>query len=77
MQGRLLKGLTALAAAFLLAGPGQAAAQPADAVYLHGNILTVDEAQPKAEAVAVRDGRIVAVGLDRDIEKLRGPRTRT
>ncbi len=77
MRGRLLGGILALAAVSLLAGSGNAATRPADVVYLHGNILTVDEVQPRAEAVAVRDGRIIAVGRDRDVARLRGPRTLT
>jgi hypothetical protein len=34
----------------------------ADTIYMGGQILTIDDAQPTAEAVAVRDGRILAVG---------------
>lgn len=40
-------------------GPGQ---EPADRVFLNGAIYTVDEERSWAEAVAVRDGRIVYVG---------------
>ena len=31
-------------------------------LYYNGNIITMNEAQPKAEAVLLEDGRIVAVG---------------
>ena len=34
----------------------------ADTIYTGGPILTIDDARPKAEAVAVNDGRILAVG---------------
>ena len=34
----------------------------ADSIYLGGPIVTVNDAQPSAEAVAVRNGRILAVG---------------
>ena len=34
----------------------------ADTVYHQGTILTMNDAQPEAEAVAVRNGRIIAVG---------------
>jgi predicted amidohydrolase YtcJ len=34
----------------------------ADAVYLNGKIITVDDANPKATAVAIKDGKIVYVG---------------
>lgn len=35
---------------------------PADAVFVEGVVHTLDPAQPLASAVAIRDGRIVAVG---------------
>jgi predicted amidohydrolase YtcJ len=54
-------------------GPG---GLPADVVLLNGNVITVDAADRIAEAVAVRDGKIVAVGSDREIERLIGPETR-
>ena len=34
----------------------------ADTIYMGGPILTIDDARGTAEAVAVRDGRILAVG---------------
>ncbi|AMO63192.1 putative TIM-barrel fold metal-dependent hydrolase [Mycolicibacterium phlei] len=47
---------------------------PADLV-LRGTILTVDDRQPTAEALAVSDGRIVAVGARSDVEGWIGPGT--
>jgi predicted amidohydrolase YtcJ len=43
-------------------------ARPADLVLRGGRIYTVDERQPWAEAVAIRDGVYVAVGSQREIE---------
>ena len=40
-----------------------------DAIYLGGDILTVNDAQPTAEAVAVKDGKILAVGSRAVVEK--------
>jgi len=37
-------------------------ADTADTIYHNGTILTINDAQPTAEAVAVKDGRIIAVG---------------
>jgi hypothetical protein len=37
----------------------------ADTIYTGGDIVTIDDGQPTAESVAVKDGRIVGVG-DRD-----------
>ena len=48
----------------------------ADALYFGGPIVTVDDALPSAEAVAVREGRIQAVGPLADLEALAGPDTR-
>lgn len=42
----------------------------------HANVLTMDEAAPNAQLVAVVGGRIAAVGSDHDLEALRGPGTR-
>lgn len=48
----------------------------ADTIYT-GDIVTVDNAQPTAEAVAVKSGRIAAVGArDQVIDQHRGSRTR-
>ncbi len=41
----------------------------ADLVLLNGNIATIDENNPNAEAIAVKDGKILAVGFEDEIEK--------
>jgi len=47
-------------------------------IYKNGTILTMDEAAPKAEAIAVgRDGRILAVGSESEVGNLAGRETRT
>lgn len=53
-------------------GPSQAAA---DMILLGGEIYTVEADQPRAEGVAVRDGRIVAVGSESEVSSYRGPNT--
>ena len=57
----------AVAAACTPAGPKPE--QTADAIYTGGDIVTVNDAQPTAEALAVKDGKILAVGAKADIEK--------
>ena len=52
-----------------------AADAPADRVLLNGNVLTVDAQDSVAEAIAIRDGRITAVGATTEIEALAGPDT--
>ncbi|MCX7229314.1 MAG: amidohydrolase [Burkholderiales bacterium] len=65
----------ALLAALALV-PAAVLAQPADAIWTGGPIVTVNDAQPSAEAVAVRGGKIVGVGARADIERrFRGPKT--
>jgi predicted amidohydrolase YtcJ len=60
-------------AVLVLANPLIAAsptyAQVADTIYLGGDIVTVNDRQPAAEAVAVKDGKILAVGLRAAIER--------
>lgn len=47
-------------------------------IYKNGTILTMDEAAPKAEAIAVgSDGRILAVGSEREVSNLASRETRT
>src|SRR6266542_3191027 len=48
----------------------------ADTVFKNGNIYTVAERQPKAEAVAVKGDRIIFVGSNREAEKYLGSNTR-
>jgi len=60
----------------LTAGLDAASAQPsASLVLLNGKIWTVNDAQPRAEAVACLGSRIVAVGSNGDIRKWIGPST--
>ena len=51
--------------------------KPPDTLLLHGRIYTVDAKRPWAEALAIRDGKIIAVGSDKEISDLRGPATKT
>ncbi len=51
-------------------------AQSADQIWSGGPILTIDDAAPRAEAIAVREGRILAVGSREQVLKHRGPQTR-
>src|SRR5262245_41232541 len=53
-----------------------ASAQVADLVLVNGKIVTVDSRSSVQEAIAVRGGRIAAVGTTADVRKLAGPGTR-
>ncbi len=41
----------------------------ADAIYVGGDIVTISDAQPVAEALAVKDGKILAVGTRAELEQ--------
>lgn len=61
--------LTTSALALLLA------AEAPDRVLVNGVVHTMDEARPRAEAVAITAGRISAVGSSAEVLALKGPRT--
>jgi len=52
-----------------------AGAADASRIFVGGPIVTVDAAKPNAEAVAVRDRRMVPVGKRTEVLKLMGPTT--
>lgn len=64
----LLCGLT-------VAAGSAVADEAADLVLTDALVYTMNEAEPWAEAVAIRDGRIVAVGSNRTVQAHVGPRT--
>ncbi len=47
----------------------------ADVIFINGNIYTVDEDNSSAEAIAVKEERIIAIGSSDEIEKYKGPNT--
>jgi len=53
-----------------------AGAQDSDTVLLNGKILTVDGRFSIRQAMAIRDGKILALGDTAEIRKLAGPQTR-
>ncbi|MGH9841844.1 MAG: amidohydrolase [Blastocatellia bacterium] len=56
--------------------PSVAQIEPAELVLKNGIIYTVNDAQPRAEAIAIRYGRIVFVGSTADVKKLEGKKTK-
>jgi hypothetical protein len=76
-----LKALSVLGVGAYLAGAACAAAQQADLnspdlVLINGKVLTMDASSSVAEAVAIRDGKILAVGSSASIKTLIGTQTR-
>src|SRR5512136_3227416 len=49
---------------------------PADMVLIHAKIYTVNPKEPWAQAMAVREGKIIAVGSDKAIAAYQGPATK-
>src|SRR5260370_31813873 len=56
--------------------PANTKLDPADVVFINGNIYTVNEKQPRAEAVAVKGDRIIFVGSNAAVKKYQGANTR-
>jgi predicted amidohydrolase YtcJ len=73
-QGRAPNCVAALALCVAVAGP-VSAQQAADSIWSGGPILTMNDKAMRAEAVAVANGKILAVGRRSDVIKLRGPAT--
>ncbi|UCG34007.1 MAG: amidohydrolase, partial [Phycisphaerales bacterium] len=75
-RGLLAAGLVAMAASTGAGGQAEDKAEAANLVITNAKIWTGSEQAPEAEAVAVRDGRIVAVGTEADVRPRIGPDTR-
>jgi len=77
MTFRRILALAVAASVALAAGCGAPAPKlPADMIYTGGDIITVHDAQPEVEALAVKDGRILAAGARSEIERAyKGPAT--
>ena len=51
--------------------------EPADTVFFNGNVHTVNDVQPQAEAIVIKGERIVFVGSNAEANRYSGPTTRT
>jgi len=51
-------------------------AQPATLILKSGKVVTMNPAQPAAQAIAVRGDKIVAIGTDAQMARLQGPQTK-
>ncbi len=71
---RVVAPLCCLAA--LGAGPADSQAEPADVVFKHGKVYTVNDKRPLAESLAVKDGMIIFVGDDAEAARYQGSATR-
>jgi predicted amidohydrolase YtcJ len=73
----MMNRLLLVAALTVAAGvaPGNAQAPAADTILLDGKVITLDDASSVVQAVAIRDGRILAVGTNADIRRRADART--
>jgi hypothetical protein len=55
--------------------PGAQAAEVADTVYRNDFVYTVDGVRTRVEAIAVKDGKYIAVGSEEDMKSVTGPDT--
>jgi predicted amidohydrolase YtcJ len=63
--------------AAILSACNEAPKNPADAIYFNGDILTMEGNNPTyAEAIAIKDGKIIFVGSKSNSEKFKGEYTR-
>lgn len=69
----VIVGLTVIAG--LLAGAQRDYDGPVDLIVVNGRVYTADEDGTMAEAVAIQGNRILMVGSNRDVERLRRPQT--
>ncbi|MCA9738332.1 MAG: amidohydrolase [Gemmatimonadota bacterium] len=59
------------------AGGEPPSGEAADLILTNGRVVTADDAVPDGEALAIRDGRILAVGTAEEMAVHRGPETET
>ncbi|MFT4821107.1 MAG: putative amidohydrolase YtcJ [Candidatus Pseudothioglobus sp.] len=70
------RSLTAVVCALALTACSQERAIYADVIYIDGNIITVNDAQPSAQAIAIKDGLILAIGKSVELRKYKGIKTK-
>ena len=63
--------------AFYTALAAEAQSETAQTVFVNGNIYTMNERQPRAEAIAVKGDRIIFVGSNADAKRFQSPETKT
>ncbi len=66
--------LTPLFGALMLVQPA-IGAETADQIWSGGPILTMNDSQPRVEAIAVKDGKIIALGSSKEIGQYKGKKT--
>ncbi|MGF1700822.1 amidohydrolase family protein [Photobacterium makurazakiensis] len=67
-----------LATSFILASAALTAGEfkTADTIYSNAKVITMDSQQAEAESIAIKDGKIVLVGSDKEVSQLKGGSTK-
>jgi hypothetical protein len=73
MTNRLM--LIATLTAAVAGAPAHAQAPAADTILMNGKVITLDDASSIVEAIAIHDGKVLAVGSNEDIRKRADART--
>jgi len=71
-----MKPVSTLLILFTVGCMQRAVVEPATMVLRNGKVVTVDDAMPEAQAIAIQGNRIAAVGSNDDIQRYVGPETR-
>src|SRR5438132_9521304 len=72
----VLQSLSMLLCAALIVCAQGRLVEPADIIVVHGRVYTENSQQPWAQAVAIHRGKIVAVGNEAVVERMRGAGTK-
>jgi hypothetical protein len=77
-KGFNMKKIILLASLYIIPILGLSAgtSPSADTIYHNGTILTINDNQPKAEAVAIKEGKILAVGSKEEVLKTKNASTK-
>jgi len=70
------RSLATIVSILALTACSQEKAIYADVIYIDGNIITVNDAQPSAQAIAIKDGLILAIGKSVELRKYKGIKTK-
>ncbi len=76
LRALVMSAAAVVAATHVAAQTSAPQARAADVVLIGGKVVTVDDKSSIAQAIAIKDRRILAVGTTADINKLRGTDTR-
>jgi predicted amidohydrolase YtcJ len=71
----IFKNLLIIISIYSILSCSQEQLKYADTIYIDGNIITINDAQPSAQAIAVKEGLILAVGSNNEVLKYKSNET--